>query len=427
MQTKKLKEVVISKKWKKPKITISEYQVWYSPYILIAQMEWKDVVEYTNENCPKCDKNDILMVWDWSIWKIATNLEWVIWSTIVKLTPNWIEKEYLYYFLQFSKPIILANPKWTWLAHINPDIFWNLEIPIFSPDQQHLIVSEIEKQFSRLDEWLLSLRRAKENLKKYKASVLKSAVEWKLTESFRKTQKLEPANILLEKILEERKKKFLSENPGKKYKEPEGIKQDDLPNIELPEGWEFANFWQVTDIESNLVNPKDYENYNFIAPDHIEKFSWILLENVKVSDCKVISPKHLFKPNRIIYSKIRPNLSKLVISNSEWLCSADMYPIYFFWNLKYLFYFMLSKNFLDYSTTSGSRTILPKINQKELSVIPITFPPLSEQNEIVKIVESKLSVVEKLEKLVDENIKRSENLKQSILKKAFEWELVREE
>lgn len=195
----------------------------------------------------------------------------------------------------------------------------------------------------------------------------------------------------------------------------------------MPELWEFVSFWQVTDIESNLVNLKDYENYNFIAPDHIEKFSWILIKNVKVLDCKVISPKHLFKANRIIYSKIRPNLSKLVISYFEWLYSADMYPIYFFWNLKYLFYFMLSKNFLDYSTTSGSRTILPKINQKELSIIPIPFPPLSEQNEIVKIVESKLSVVEKLEKLVDENIKKSENLKQSILKKAFEGELVRGE
>ena len=56
----------------------------------------------------------------------------------------------------------------------------------------------------------------------------------------------------------------------------------------------------------------------------------------------------------------------------------------------------------------------------------LPLPPLSEQNEIVKIVESKLSVVEKLEKLVDENIKRSENLKQSILKKAFEGKLVRE-
>lgn len=32
--------------------------------------------------------------------------------------------------------------------------------------------------------------------------------------------------------------------------------------------------------------------------------------------------------------------------------------------------------------------------------------------------------MEKLEKIVDENIKKADNLKQSILKKAFEWRLV---
>jgi type I restriction enzyme S subunit len=55
-----------------------------------------------------------------------------------------------------------------------------------------------------------------------------------------------------------------------------------------------------------------------------------------------------------------------------------------------------------------------------LNKLPVPLPPLSEQNEIVKMVEEKLSVVEKLEKIVDENIKKADNLKQSILKKAFE-------
>lgn len=440
MQTKKLKEVVISKKWKKPKITIGEYKIWYLPYILIAQMEWKDVVEYTNENCPKCDKNDILMVWDWSIWKIATNLEWVIWSTIVKLTPNWIEKEYLYYFLQFSKPIILANPKWTWLAHINSDIFWNLEVPIFSLEQQHLIVSEIEKQFSRLDEWLLSLRRAKENLKKYKASVLKSAVEWKLTEIFRKTQKLESASILLEKILEERKKKFLSENPGKKYKEPEAIKQDDLPNIELPEGWEWCNldltslswwnwFWKRRGeswLDTVVLRLADITNYK-IDYTNLRKINMTLDE---INKYKLNEKDLLF---------IRVNWTKdlcwkpILIQNldNECICFCD-----------HFIRLTLSKNinssFINYIFLSSKyrKKIEEKIvctawqntiSQLSLKFIPIPLPPLSEQKEIVKIVESKLSVVEKLEKLVDENIKRSENLKQSILKKAFEGELVREE
>ena len=56
-------------------------------------------------------------------------------------------------------------------------------------NEQKLIVSEIEKQFSRLDEAVAALKRARASLKRYKASVLKAAVEGKLTEEWRKNQK----------------------------------------------------------------------------------------------------------------------------------------------------------------------------------------------------------------------------------------------
>ena len=55
------------------------------------------------------------------------------------------------------------------------------------------IVAEIEKQFSRLDEAVANLKRVKANLKRYKASVLKAAVEGKLTEDWRKQHPVEPS------------------------------------------------------------------------------------------------------------------------------------------------------------------------------------------------------------------------------------------
>ncbi|NDK08930.1 hypothetical protein EOM39_06865 [Candidatus Gracilibacteria bacterium] len=66
------------------------------------------------------------------------------------------------------------------------------------------------------------------------------------------------------------------------------------------------------------------------------------------------------------------------------------------------------------------------LHLEDIRRLQIPLPPLPEQNEIVKIVESKLSVVEKLEKIVNDNIRKAENLKQSILKKAFEGKLVKE-
>ena len=108
-------------------------------------------------------------------------------------------------------------------------------------DEQRLIVAEIEKQFSRLDEAVASLKRVKANLKRYKAAVLKAAVEGKLTEDWRKAHPdVEPASKLLERILSERREKW---NGRGKYKEPITLDTNDLPS--LPKAWTWATVEQL--------------------------------------------------------------------------------------------------------------------------------------------------------------------------------------
>lgn len=53
--------------------------------------------------------------------------------------------------------------------------------------------------------------------------------------------------------------------------------------------------------------------------------------------------------------------------------------------------------------------------------------PLADDNQINKVVfaiESRLSIVDKLEQNIDESLQQTEVLRQSILKKAFEGKLV---
>ena len=52
--------------------------------------------------------------------------------------------------------------------------------------EQHRIVAKIEELFSDLDAGVAALERAKAKLKRYRAAVLKAAVEGKLTEEWRK-------------------------------------------------------------------------------------------------------------------------------------------------------------------------------------------------------------------------------------------------
>ena len=120
-----------------------------------------------------------------------------------------------------------------------------------------------------------------------------------------------------------------------------------------------------------------------------------------------------------MYSKIRPYLSKVVVVDFDGLCSADMYPIEAKENTKYLLYYMLSDEFFEQATTAGSRTVLPKINQKEL----LRIPSLPEQEETVHILDSLLAREQLVRDTAKGLLEQIELLKKSILAKAFRGEL----
>jgi type I restriction enzyme S subunit len=70
---------------------------------------------------------------------------------------------------------------------------------------------------------------------------------------------------------------------------------------------------------------------------------------------------------------------------------------------------------------TGKQSVnLASINMTVLKNFPVPLPPLAEQERIVAEVERRLSVIDELEQIVTANLKRASNLKQSILKKAFE-------
>jgi hypothetical protein len=55
-----------------------------------------------------------------------------------------------------------------------------IKVPVPPSAEQERIVAEIDKQFTRLDAAVAALNRAKANLKRYRATVLKAACEGRL-------------------------------------------------------------------------------------------------------------------------------------------------------------------------------------------------------------------------------------------------------
>lgn len=183
-----------------------------------------------------------------------------------------VDGKYLQYFLNSSAFVNFAT-------HLNagdrPRVDFEqiaaFEIPLRTIDEQHRIVAEIEKQFSRLDQAVASLQRVKAQLKRYKASVLKAAVEGRLVETEAARARREgrgfetgaelaaqgSANVagggkpgaalhyktgeqLLKRILETRRSQWKGKGT---YKEPAAPETSGLP--ELPEGWVWATVDQL--------------------------------------------------------------------------------------------------------------------------------------------------------------------------------------
>lgn len=135
--------------------------------------------------------------------------------------------------------------------------------------EQRRIVTKIESVFAKLDEGVAALKRAEANLERYRASVLKSAVEGRLTERWRRENPPEETGEdLLRRILAERRKRWEAEQLAKfaakgrkpprnwkaKYKEPVAPDTDMLP--ELPKGWCWATVDQVAAVTGGLTkNP----------------------------------------------------------------------------------------------------------------------------------------------------------------------------
>jgi type I restriction enzyme S subunit len=141
-----------------------------------------------------------------------------------------------------------------------------LAVRIAPADVRRSTVEALDSYLTRLDAATEGLKRVEANLKRYRASVLKAAVEGHLVPTEAELAKkekrtYEPASVLLERILKERshrweqaelaKMKAKGEVPKNdkwkdKYEEPSAPDTSELP--ELPEGWCWTTLDQLASV-----------------------------------------------------------------------------------------------------------------------------------------------------------------------------------
>ncbi|MBN1936323.1 MAG: restriction endonuclease subunit S [Anaerolineae bacterium] len=168
---------------------------------------------------------------------------------------NEVKAEWIYYFVRqeaFRQDAAAAMTGTAGQLRVSATFMQESPIPLAPLPEQQRIVAAIETQFTRLDAAVAALERAKANLARYKASVLKAACRGEAfahpSECFAPTatDDYEPADVLLRRILAERRRRWEAENPGKRYTEPPAPDTSNLP--ELPKGWCWANIGSLFDV-----------------------------------------------------------------------------------------------------------------------------------------------------------------------------------
>jgi type I restriction enzyme S subunit len=106
-----------------------------------------------------------------------------------------------------------------------------------------------------------------------------------------------------------------------------------------------------------------------------------------------------FQPGDILFGKLRPYLAKVIHADFDGVCTTELLvlrPIRPVVEGRFLFYMLLSHNFINIvdSMTYGAK--MPRANATQIGNLPASFPPLPEQRAIAAFLDRETAHIDAL-------------------------------
>ena len=251
----------------------------------------------------------------------------------------------------------------------------DLEIPLPPLDEQNLIVKKIESCFEKIDFAISNFKKSKELIEIYKQSVLSHAFNGKLTNS-------------------------------------------NLNSWQVKKLGEICDLISGRDLEADKYSSSicDYpyligaSNFN---NGEVEITRWTNFPAViaKKGDLLVTCKGSIGEMAICKFGKLHIARQIMAVRAKD-----KIFNLF----LKYLLHFEVDK------IKKSAKGIIPGIDRKIILNLEIPLPPLSEQNLIVSQIEKRFKAADSALNLIEQNLKKAEILKQSILIKAFNGRLVKD-
>ena len=181
----------------------------------------------------------------------------------------------------------------------------------------------------------------------------------------------------------------------------------------IPEHWDIGLLKYLAEL---LNNNQEFANKSdkYIGLENIESKSGRLLGySTNGTDGSV----NKFQKENILFGKLRPYLSKVIIAPFDGVCSTEILVYSPNDNIltKFLFYYMLSNRFIEIvnSTTYGVK--MPRASQDIINNMSILIPPLTEQKQIVNYLDNKIANLNRTKEKIEEQINLLEEYKESLI------------
>jgi type I restriction enzyme S subunit len=358
-------------------------------------------------------------------------------AALIPRDKNIFSAAYLHRYLQFYKDKKIV-PLMKGAANVSLAVkeIAKIDIPIPPISQQTEFIKLFNKLHTTGSELQLESTAQSSLLTQLRQSILQEGIEGKLTADWRKANPVRKGNpeydaeALLAKIKME-KQKLIEDGKIRKEKPIPPIKKDEIP-FELPKGWVWTRFQDVTTLitDGKHGDCQDQLNsgYFFLSAKDIqnEKLVYDFARQINRTEFEEVHRRTNLLPGDICMVNTGATVGKLAIApddertiNTTFQKSVAVIKL-----IQHLTSNKYIKIFLNYDIKElmkkswGSAINNLLLGDLKSKLIPL--PPLSEQHMIVNSVENKLSILDLLEKQVNERKIQADRLLQTVLREAFE-------
>lgn len=379
---------------------------------------------------PKCEvePGDLLMSWAATLGAFIWRGPSAVLNQHIFKVESFIVRSFHYYVLLWALDALYRKAHGSGMVHVTKGKFEGTPVLLPPLPEQHRIVEVIESYLTRLDDAMATLERVQRNLKRHRASVLKAAVEGRLVPTEAELaraegREYEPASVLLERILAERRRRWEEAELAKmkakgkppkndkwktRYVEPTGPDTSQL--LELPEGWCWVSPAQFFSWSSGDFLPRKAQKtgvYPVFGGNGVNGFH----------------DTPLFNSPTLVIGRVGANCGNVHLTEGpSWITDNAIYAsegsdlvVLPYWH------FVISMNNLN---ANAGGTGQPYVNQRHLNDLLIPLAPEAEQVRIVKELERLDSIAIRISLDERSTVTRIRRLRQSILKWAFEGRLV---